>query len=227
MAARYPASREALEFYGEIARFQQQAEGSGTASYVETALELHEPLRRLVREKGSRVLKQAAEALDEGACREALYAYLEQIDTSSARSFFARVLLQPHVISQGDSGRSHLDNRCPHCGHPPQAGVLRPEGDGAALTLACSLCLSEWPFPRSQCASCGERDEKKIAYYSPQQIDHLQTQVCDTCQQYLHHVDLAKDVQAVPDVDEVAALPLDVWALERGYRKLQANLVGI
>ena len=227
LAARYPASREALEFYGEIARFQQQAEGSGTASDVESALKLHEPLRRLVRERGSQVLKQAAEALDEGACREALYAYLGQIDTTSARSFFARVLLQPRVFSQGDGGRSHPDNLCPHCGHPPQVGVLRPKGDGAALTLTCSLCLSEWPFPRSQCTACGEQDEKKIAYYSPEQIAHLQTQVCDTCQRYLHHVDLAKDIQAVPDVDEIAALPLDVWALERGYRKQQPNLVGI
>ena len=43
----------------------------------------------------------------------------------------------------------------------------------------------------------------------------------------MHHVDLGKEIQAVADVDEVAALPLDVWALERGYQKLQPNLVGI
>ena len=120
-----------------------------------------------------------------------------------------------------------IDNRCPHCGHPPQVGVLRPEADGSALTLVCSLCLSEWSFPRSQCAACGERDEKQFAYYSPEQMAHLQTQVCDTCRRYLHHVDLAKELQAVPDVDEIAALPLDVWALERGYQKLHPNLVGI
>ena len=56
---------------------------------------------------------------------------------------------------------------------------------------------------------------------------HLQTQVCDTCQRYLNQVDLSKELQAVPDVDEIAALPLDVWALERGYQKLHPNLVGI
>lgn len=194
---------------------------------IESSLKLREALIRLVQEKGSQVLKQAAASLDEAACREALYAYVEQVDTTSARSFFARVLLQPRVISQGGGNQSHIDNRCPYCGHPPQVGVLRPEGDGAALTLVCSLCLSEWPFPRSQCAACGERDEKQLAYYSPEQMAHLQTQTCDTCRRYLHHVDLSKELTAVPDVDEVAALPLDVWALERGFQKLHPNLVGI
>lgn len=186
-----------------------------------------EPLVNLVLTKGPQLLKQTAQSLDESACRDALHDYLEQRDTTSAHSFFARVLLQPQVISQGLGTESHIDNRCSHCGHPPQVGVLRPEGDAAALTLACSLCLSEWRFPRGQCAACGERDEKQLAYYSPDQMAHLQTQVCDTCQHYLHHVDLSKDLQAVPDVDEVAALPLDVWALERGYQKLHPNLVGI
>ncbi len=227
LAERYPASREALAFCSEIAAFQQQAAGAASGQDIESCLRLREALIRLVREKGSQVLKQAAESLDESACREALYAYVEQVDTTSARSFFARVLLQPRVISQGGGNQSHIDNRCPHCGHPPQVGVLRPEGDGAALTLVCSLCLSEWPFPRSQCAACGERDEKQLAYYSPEQMAHLQTQTCDTCQRYLHHVDLSKELNAVPDVDEVAALPLDVWALERGFQKLHPNLVGI
>ncbi|MFQ5790858.1 MAG: hypothetical protein ACE5JI_10325 [Acidobacteriota bacterium] len=38
---------------------------------------------------------------------------------------------------------------------------------------------------------------------------------------------LSKDPEAVPDVDEVAALPLDVWAREQGFRKLHPNLAGI
>jgi len=227
LAARYPASREALEFYAKIASFQQRAARDGEPGGAEAALQLREPLRELVREGGSGVLKEAAAALNDRSCREALTAYLEQSDTTSARSFFARVLLQPHVISRGEGDPSHIDNRCPNCGHPPQVGVLRPEGDGAALTLACSLCLSEWSFSRGQCAACGERDEQKIAYYSPEQMAHVQTQVCDSCKRYLHHVDLSKEIQAVADVDEVAALPLDVWALERGYQKLQPNLVGI
>lgn len=33
--------------------------------------------------------------------------------------------------------------------------------------------------------------------------------------------------RAVPIVDEVAALPLDLWAVDQGYHKIEMNLVGI
>jgi formate dehydrogenase maturation protein FdhE len=32
---------------------------------------------------------------------------------------------------------------------------------------------------------------------------------------------------AVPVVDEVAGASLDLWALERGYQKIELNLVGL
>jgi formate dehydrogenase maturation protein FdhE len=34
------------------------------------------------------------------------------------------------------------------------------------------------------------------------------------------------DGLAVPLVDEVASVPLDLWAAEHGYKKLEANLMG-
>jgi formate dehydrogenase maturation protein FdhE len=40
-------------------------------------------------------------------------------------------------------------------------------------------------------------------------------------------VDLSEYGLAVPVVDELAALPLDVWAMEQGYRKVEPNLAGI
>jgi formate dehydrogenase maturation protein FdhE len=40
-------------------------------------------------------------------------------------------------------------------------------------------------------------------------------------------VDLSKDGHAVPLVDELAAIPLDLWAHEKGYSKLQLNLLGM
>lgn len=116
---------------------------------------------------------------------------------------------------------------CPHCGHPPQTGCLRPQGDGTALLLVCSLCLAEWPFPRLRCPACGQSDHHKISFYSSDAFAYLEVQVCDACNTYLHLVHLEKETQAIPDVDELAALPLDVWAREKGYHKLQPNLAGI
>ena len=117
--------------------------------------------------------------------------------------------------------------RCPLCGGRPIVGVLRPEGDGARKSLICMLCAHEWPFRRIYCPSCGEERETHMAFYSAPEIPHVRVDVCDTCQTYLKSVDLTKAGLAVPIVDELATLPLDLWAREQGYRKLQVNVVGI
>jgi FdhE protein len=43
----------------------------------------------------------------------------------------------------------------------------------------------------------------------------------------LKSVDLTKTGLAVPIVDELATLSLDLWARDKGYRKLQMNMLGI
>jgi formate dehydrogenase maturation protein FdhE len=54
----------------------------------------------------------------------------------------------------------------------------------------------------------------------------LRIQGCESCHAYLVHVDLARDVNAVPEVDELTAIPLDLYAQERGLRKITPNLMG-
>jgi len=52
-------------------------------------------------------------------------------------------------------------------------------------------------------------------------------QTCDSCMAYLLIVDLSRDAMAIPEVDELTGLPLDLWAIGRGYHKLQPNLAGV
>jgi formate dehydrogenase maturation protein FdhE len=40
-------------------------------------------------------------------------------------------------------------------------------------------------------------------------------------------VDLTKNGLAVPVVDELATIPMNLWAHEHGYVKLRTNLLGI
>jgi formate dehydrogenase maturation protein FdhE len=54
----------------------------------------------------------------------------------------------------------------------------------------------------------------------------VRVEACDSCLTYIKTVDLTKNALAVPVVDEIAAVSLDVWAQERGYRKLETNLLG-
>ncbi len=55
---------------------------------------------------------------------------------------------------------------------------------------------------------------------------HLRIEACASCERYLLDIDLGRDPQAVPDVDELAALPLDLYAAEHGLSKITPNLMG-
>jgi hypothetical protein len=57
-------------------------------------------------------------------------------------------------------------------------------------------------------------------------LPHLRIEACDRCSRYLIDVDLGQDARAVPEVDELTALPLDLFATERGLTKVAPNLMG-
>jgi FdhE protein len=116
---------------------------------------------------------------------------------------------------------------CPLCSSKPQVGVLRPEGDGGKRSLICALCSHEWDFRRIVCPACGEEDVHKLAVYSAPELAHVRVEACDTCRSYIKTVDLTKDGHAVPVVDELATIPLNLWAADHGYTKLHTNLLGI
>jgi len=117
-------------------------------------------------------------------------------------------------------------HNCPLCGGQPFLGVLRPEGDGGKRRMMCSFCLQEWDFRRIYCPACGEEDEKKLPVYVAEQFPHIRVEACETCKVYVRTIDLTKDGNAVPVVDDLAAIPLSLWAHERGYTRLQPNLLG-
>jgi len=155
----------------------------------------------------------------------------EETDVNPLERSLAWMFLQPYAECL--AARSKPVNlgsaplTCPLCGSKPVAGVLRPEGDGAKKSLVCMLCAHEWPFRRLYCPSCGEEREPQMAFYSAPEIEHVRVDVCDSCRTYVKTVDLTKTGRADPVVDELATVPLDLWAREHGYHKLQINLLGV
>jgi hypothetical protein len=143
----------------------------------------------------------------------------------------AWIFLQPYAEYLADQREKTIvdgaPSTCPLCGGKPIVGVLRSEGEGAKKSLICMLCAHEWGFRRVYCPACGEEREPQMAFYSAPEIAHVRVDVCDTCHIYLKSIDLTKTGLAVPVVDELATIPLDLWAREHGYEKLQINLLGI
>jgi FdhE protein len=116
---------------------------------------------------------------------------------------------------------------CPHCGNKPQASVLRPSGDGARRSLVCGHCTQEWTFPRIECPGCGERTFENLPVYIAEDYPHLRVECCTSCHHYLIASDLVKDPEAIPLVDDLAAVALHLWAEEHGYTKIDRDWFGM
>lgn len=245
LAERFAYAREVLVFYGEVLRLQKRIfddiSSKATAPQTNDA-----PLRErlevavgyrylpellsLVEARGPATLAEEAQAIRTTSPEQqqkTLQSFLAR--EAIAQPFFARALLQPCAerLALDSSPRTATTmSVCPVCGSRPQAAVLRPEGDGGKRFLLCSFCLTEWEFRRILCPVCGEEDYKKLPRYTAEDPVSLRVEACDTCHFYLKSIDMTVDGLAVPLVDEVASVPLDLWAAEHGYKKAEPNLMG-
>jgi formate dehydrogenase maturation protein FdhE len=151
-------------------------------------------------------------------------------EMNPGEQLLAWIFLQPYAECLADQRENTIvdgaPSTCPLCRGKPIVGVLRSEGDGAKKSLICMLCAHEWGFRRVYCPACGEEREPQMAFYSAPEIAHVRVDVCDTCHTYLKSIDLTKTGLAIPVVDDLATIPLDLWAREHGYQKLQINLLG-
>jgi formate dehydrogenase accessory protein FdhE len=178
----------------------------------------------------------------------------EPIDAVAARlecdagaiEFFPRAFVQP--IAEALAGQTDLDlsedrdetgdeagagvdgirAACPYCGAAPVAAALRDEPEiRGRRTLLCSLCLTEWAFPRTRCPACGEERADKRPHHVSESWPHVRVEECGTCRTYIKAIDLRENGLAVPVVDELASVELDLWAVEQGLSKVCTNLLGM
>lgn len=234
------AVAELLNFYLRLARLQKTIYQTVAASQEHdvAALVRHFPtLLRLVHEAGSPTLKEAAvkfESATEDERIDLLAAFwqheIESHQLPAEYEFFANALLQPfaeYLAERTETTTEASPPICPFCGSKPQLAVLRPEGDGGKRFLLCSLCGTEWFFRRLLCPNCAEEDKEKLPVFTAKEFDYVRLDACDTCHTYLKSIDLSKNGKAVPVVDELATLSLNMWAQEHNYQKVKPNLFGV
>lgn len=219
LADAFPGAREILTFYAGLAEWQNRV--APRLSTFNEVLAVIPTLLDYVSGAAPPILAQAAREFDVAEAEALLRSTWEGPVNSSITEFFARAALQPYAASLPEG----LD--CPWCTGPPQAGCLRPQGDGLAFELVCALCLRRKTFPRTRCPGCNEASESMVASFTAAEFPHMRLLACESCKSYLLVVDLEKDPAAIPEVDELAGLPLDLWAVEHGYHKLQPNLAGV
>jgi len=240
LAQSHPAARDLLSFYGQLVRFQApifDTLRSGAETDVRALARYFPQLIDLVARTGPAGLADNGRArlVDASAGEELLRSASEDgvahtLAADPYGRFFARVLLQPYaeyLASRGDVHAEPESRICPFCSSWPVAGVLHGEGEGAKRWLLCAVCSTEWPFRRVLCWNCGEENKDRLPIYTAPDFPSVRVDACDTCRIYLKSIDLTKDGHAVPMVDEIAAVALDIWAEEHEYSKLETNLLGM
>ena len=93
--------------------------------------------------------------------------------------------------------------------------------------MQCSLCGQEWEFRRIFCAYCGEDKEQKLPVYVADQFPYIRVEACETCHRYLKSIDLSVDGHAIPEVDDLVSVGLDLWAAEQGFARVEPGLAGV
>jgi FdhE protein len=230
LESEYPSAAELLQFYRQIAAFQKGISGAALPS---APLSVHpaclpEPLTPYLHPLLDLLERTAPPPLAKAASGLRFYRDWDPADPTPR--FVTRVLVQPYaeqLARRGPPSAATVTADCPFCREPAVLAVLRPEGEGGKRSLVCSLCFTEWEYRRLLCPKCGEEDHQKLAVYTTEAFAHVRIEACDTCRTYLKAIDLTRNGLAVPEVDEIAAVALDVWAAEKGYTKLQANLFGL
>jgi FdhE protein len=234
------AASELLGFYLHLVRLQKkiyQAVAASSQHEVAALVPYFTDLLGLIREAGSAALKEAAAHLEKASPEERLELLnafwqheVEARQLSPEYEFFAHALLQPfaeYLAERTNAATEASPPLCPFCGSKPQLAVLRPEGDGAKRFLLCSLCGTEWLFRRVLCPNCAEENKDRLPVFTAQEFDYVRLDACDTCHTYLKSIDLTRNGKAVPVVDELATLSLNMWAQENNYQKVQPNLFGV
>ena len=230
LASIRPAARDLLEFYAALAEYQRalaaSARDAGTFD-LDAVIRAIPAFLDWLRSAGRADLADSVDVdgVASGFSRKAASGVEDPADL-----FVIESLLQAFAeqLEASDAPASpSIPMRCPRCSAPPVAAVLREEGHGAKRSLLCALCLHEWECLRIVCPACGEQEFDKLPVYTAEQFAHVRIDACDRCHHYIKTIDLSKDGLAVPCVDDIASVSLDLWVRERGYTRLKPNVLGL
>ncbi len=227
LAQEYPGSAELLQFASGLLKAQASVRAAELSNVAPAA----RPLLEYCAEKGPKELAADAREALAGGFDERVHAYWE----TGEFDYLARAALAPYARTLRESGLSltrGVTGPCVFCGGgawvssrkiPPGPGT----GEGALRMLHCALCAFSWQIGRIRCPSCGEEDPEKLPSFSAPQHAAVRVEACDSCKKYVKSVDLTLDARRVPEIDELVALSLDLWAVEQGYQRLEPGLAGL
>jgi len=192
-------------------------------------------LLRFAAEEGPADLADEARARSKevdpvGGSRLALF---WRADRTTGTDYLSRALLRPYVEVLGALGiapdRPLRTGHCPFCGGAPWVASRRSaaEADGASRFLGCALCGREWLFARIRCPSCSEESPERLPSFRSDRYPAARIEACETCRRYVKSIDLTIEGRAIPEVDDLLSLGMDLWAAGEGFDRIEPGLAGL
>ncbi|MGA7992167.1 MAG: formate dehydrogenase accessory protein FdhE [Thermoanaerobaculia bacterium] len=246
LVASAPLVAEPLAFASGLFRLQGRlaaavlarhgdARFTGTRADFPRLLDLLLPLLTFAAEKGPPELAETAKARhadpdDTALARLSVYWSGEP---EAREDYLSRAFLRPWAEVLAALGvtleRPRHEGHCPACGNGAVVSVRRevPESMGAARSLVCALCGTEWPYPRIRCAACREEDPAKLPSFQTAAHPAVRIEACETCKRYVKSLDLTLDARPLPEVDDLVSLAMDLWAIDEGWTRLEPGWAGI
>jgi len=251
----WPFAQEVLRFFRAVTSFQQdtyrrvESAAKPDSPKLDTRFlaSFFPSFLALVERHGPPDLSQLAQKFkdrEEADWEKMLLGYWNRTGPGGDLSvqFFPKAILQPYTMYRAKRWSAEVGamgdaldiasppSVCPFCSRAPVVSLLRHDEDKEstiARSLVCSLCATAWSYPRILCPSCKENRPEKLPRYTAPEIAWMRIEACEACHHYVKAVDLRKNPDATPEVDEIGATPLDMIARDRGYTKLEANIVGV
>lgn len=192
-------------------------------------------LLELCEDSASSLLQEKAQDLknlDRDALVYKLEKFLKEKDAPDEERFIFMTFLNPFFskISENTDLKKDqwLKNRCPVCGFKPCVSYIADDEDvEGGRYLSCVLCNTQWLYNRTQCVRCANNEDNTLEYYYDEGERYVLLQVCKKCDTYIKVIDMRIDGLAVPHLDDIATLSLDLWAKERGFLKFERNIIGL
>ena len=136
-----------------------------------------------------------------------------------------------NLVAEVHPGARRETRERAHALSVPFLRALAGSGSTAAVETEDSArwCVrSAWASGNSGASFVRDAEKKnsaKLPVYTAEEFEHVRVECCDSCRQCIRPVDLTRNGLADPVVDEIASIPLDLWARQHGYAKLHVNLM--
>lgn len=134
-------------------------------------------------------------------------------------------------MGNGDEGKYLWGlGRCPICYSPPGMALIgRMTEEGAEQRyMSCCFCGYQWLFDRFACPGCGNDKPEKFGFFVGESGCDQGTRAvsCEECKTYIKTLFItcrenSKTLRDLDiDIEDVATIPLDIIADQRGYTAL-------